>query len=124
MQLTSLRHEYRNPQTIVWPVPKDFNTLVNFDGDTGAFLGGVKQQFGLFTYLMKPANWSGLGANAAEIFSRFNPAPMVINKDWWAAATPNMLFNFISDGTPNNSGFQLRVELLHLRAKCLLGKKL
>jgi len=102
MQLTSLRHEYRNPQTIVWPVPKDFNTLVNFDGDTGAFLGGVKQQFGLFTYLMKPANWSGLGANAAEVFSRFNPAPMVINKDWWAAATPNMLFNFIADGTPNN----------------------
>ncbi|MDB4055519.1 hypothetical protein N9496_05960 [Akkermansiaceae bacterium] len=102
MQLTSLRHEYRNPQTIVWPVPKDFNTLVNFDGDTGAFLGGVKQQFGLFTYLMKPANWSGLGANAAEIFSRFNPAPMVINKDWWAAVTPNMLFNFIADGTPNN----------------------
>jgi len=102
MQLTSLRHEYRNPQTIVWPVPKDFNTLVNFDGDTGDFIGGVKQQFGLFTYLMKPANWSGLGPNAAEIFSRFNPAPMVINKDWWAAATPNMLFNFIADGTPNN----------------------
>ena len=102
MQLTSLRHEYRNPQTIVWPVPKDFNTLVNFDQDTGVFIGGVKQQFGLFTYLMKPANWSGLGPNAAEVFSRFNPAPMVINKDWWAAATPNMLFNFIADGTPNN----------------------
>jgi hypothetical protein len=97
-----MRNEYRNPQTIVWPVPKDFNKLVNFDGDTGAFLGGVKQQFGLFTYLMKPANWSGLGANASEIFSRFNPAPMVINKDWWAAATPNMLFNFIADGNPNN----------------------
>jgi hypothetical protein len=102
MQLTSLRNEYRNPQTNVWPLPKDFNTLVNFDGDTGAFLGGVKQQFGLFTYLMKPANWSGLGPNAAEVFSRFNPAPMVINKDWWAAATPNMVFNFIADGTPNN----------------------
>jgi len=102
MQLTSLRHEYRNPQTIVWPVPKDFNTLVNFDQDTGVFIGGVKQQFGLFTYLMKPANWSGLGPNAAEVFSRFNPAPMVINKDWWAAATPNMVFNFIADGTPNN----------------------
>ena len=102
MQLTSLRHEYRNPQAIVWPVDKDFNTLVNFDATTGAFLGGVKQQFGLFTYLMKPVNWSGLGANATEVFSRFNPGPLVINKDWWAAATPNMVFNFIADGTPNN----------------------
>ena len=124
MQLTSLRHEYRNPQTIVWPVPKDFNTLVNFDGDTGDFIGGVKQQFGLFTYLMKPANWSGLGPNAAEIFSRFNPAPMVINKDWWAAATPNMLFNFIADGTPNNLVSNYGLNFSTSDAQCLLGEKL
>jgi hypothetical protein len=76
--------------------------LVNFDATTGAFIGGVKQQFGLFTYLIKPVNWSGLGANSAEVFSRFNPAPLVINKDWWAAASPNMVFNGIADGAPNN----------------------
>ncbi|MDG1357042.1 MAG: hypothetical protein P8P36_02490, partial [Akkermansiaceae bacterium] len=102
MQLTSVRNEYTNAQTSVYPVPLDFNSLVNFDATTGAFLGGVKQQFGLFTYLIKPANWSGFGANSAEVFSRFNPAPLVINKDWWAAAAPNMVFNGIADGSPNN----------------------
>jgi hypothetical protein len=102
MQLTAVRGEYTNAQQIVYPVPLDFNTLVNFDATTGAFIGGVKQQFGLFTYLIKPVNWSGLGANSAEVFSRFNPAPLVINKDWWAAASPNMVFNGIADGAPNN----------------------
>ncbi|MGB2351895.1 MAG: hypothetical protein ACPH9O_09745, partial [Akkermansiaceae bacterium] len=91
MQLSSLRHEYRNPQDIIYPVWLDLNTLVN-----------VKQQFALFTYLIKPANWSGFGANPAEVFSRFNPAPLCVNKDWWAAATPNMVYNFITDGNPNN----------------------
>ena len=66
------------------------------------FLGGVKQQFALFNYLVKPANWSGSGANPTEVFSRWNPAAMVTSKDWWAAVTPNMLWNFITDDAPND----------------------
>ena len=59
MQLTAVRYEFVAPDANVYDLPIDMNTLVNFDNETGEFLGGVKQQFGLFTYLMKPADWSG-----------------------------------------------------------------
>ena len=91
MQLTAVRHEHIAPDSRIFDTAKDLNTILN-----------VKQQFGLFTYLMKPAAWSGSGPNSAQIFSRFNPAPLVVNKDWWAAATPNMVFNFVADQNPNN----------------------
>ncbi|MEO0414990.1 MAG: hypothetical protein AAF226_08575 [Verrucomicrobiota bacterium] len=91
MQLTARRNEY------VAGKPKVFN----FNQDLNGFLNR-KHHFGLFAYLMKPASWSGQRPNPAEVFSRFNPAPMVINKDWWAAAAPNMIYHFVADQNPNN----------------------
>ena len=115
MQLTGVGYEFIAPDERIFDVSLDLNTLTNFNNETGEFIGGVKQQFGLFTYLMKPADWSGQvypnqhpwhkafkGRNPVEIFSRFNPMPMIVNKDAFKAATPNMVFNFISDQSANN----------------------
>jgi len=115
MQLTGVGYEFIAPDERIFDVSLDLNTLTNFNNDTGEFIGGVKQQFGLFTYLMKPADWSGQvypnqapwhkafkGRNPVEVFSRFNPMPMIVNKDAFKAATPNMVFNFISDQSANN----------------------
>jgi hypothetical protein len=91
MQLTSARYEHIAENSAVLDTPIDLNSLLN-----------VKKQFGLFTYLMKPAAWSGSKANPVEVFTRFNPAPMCVSKDFWAAATPNMVYNFVADQNPNN----------------------
>ncbi len=105
MQLTAIRYEFVAPNSRVYNLPLELDTLVD-----------TKSQFGLFTYLMKPTSWAGQvyhrryrpahyrhkGRNPVEVFSRMNPAPLVINKDWWAAAAPNMVFNFVANQNPNS----------------------
>jgi Tfp pilus assembly protein PilV len=62
-----------------------------------------KQFFGLFMQLMKPALFgpSTANPNPVEVFSRFNPAPMLIKKDIQRSAVLNQTYRGICD-TDNN----------------------
>jgi type II secretory pathway pseudopilin PulG len=62
-----------------------------------------KQFFGLFMQLMKPALFGKLDQNPTpvEVFSRFNPAPMLIKKDIQRYAILNQTYRGICD-TDNN----------------------
>lgn len=97
MQLTAQggkMTEYVSPQakmTAVFSPPLDAAGLVD-----------QKHFFGLFTLLMKPAFFGGENPNPVEVFSRFNPAPMVISKDFWRANTLNQVYNHVTDSQPNN----------------------
>ena len=66
-------------------------------------LTASKQFFGLFMQLMKPALFgpSTANPNPVEVFSRFNPAPMLIKKDFQRSAALNQTCRNISD-TDNN----------------------
>jgi hypothetical protein len=78
--------------------------------DANLLLDGEKKFFGLFMHLMKPALFGGGSgglvdtvANPVEVFSRFNPAPMLMNKDFgFTGCGINQFFGHISDDNFNN----------------------
>lgn len=71
-------------------------------------LVGQKRFVGAFIHLMAPANFYGdayggsLPNDPVEIFGRFNPAPLMTNKDFFTSAVPNQIFACISDVDPQN----------------------
>lgn len=65
-------------------------------------LTGAKKAFAVFTYLAKPAAWSGEGPNPVDVFGRYNPFPMLINKDYWSATTGNYVYNIVTSSEPND----------------------
>ena len=82
--------------------PQAKGTTVFSPALDGAGLINQKHFFGLFTLLMKPAFFGGQNPNPVEVFARFNPAPMVISKDFWRANTLNQVYNHVTDSQPNN----------------------
>ena len=74
-----------------------------YDASPSQSLTASKQFFGLFMQLMKPAllGPSTANPNPVEVFSRFNPAPMLIKKDFQRSAVLNQTCRNISD-TNNN----------------------
>jgi hypothetical protein len=74
-----------------------------YDASPSQSLTTSKQFFGLFMQLMKPAllGPSTANPNPVEVFSRFNPAPMLIKKDFQRSAMLNQTCRNISD-TNNN----------------------
>jgi hypothetical protein len=78
-------------------------------------LSASKQFFGLFMQLMKPALFgpSTANPNPVEVFSRFNPAPMLIKKDFQRSAVLNQTCRNISDinnNLQNNYGIKFSVS--------------
>ncbi|MFC5051413.1 hypothetical protein ACFPK9_12435 [Rubritalea spongiae] len=78
--------------------------------NASVLLSGEKNFFGLLIHLMKPALFGGgkggpvdSVAEPVEIFSRFNPAPMLMNKDFgFSSSGLNQFFGHISDDNINN----------------------
>ena len=92
------------------PGTEDFGYIIpGSEIDAIELVTGEKKFFGMLTHLMKPALFGGgtggevdAGALPAEVFSRFNPAPMLINKDFWRACTINQFYSHIADDNINN----------------------
>ncbi|WPJ96275.1 hypothetical protein SH580_00985 [Coraliomargarita algicola] len=78
--------------------------------DANVLLNGEKKFFGMLIHLMKPALFGGAtggpvdaSANPVEVFSRFNPAPMLMNKDFgFTACGINQFYAHIADDNANN----------------------
>ena len=84
--------------------------IPNSEFDASELLNGEKRFFGMLIHLMKPALFGGATggpvdafANPVEIFSRFNPAPMLMNKDFgFTACGINQFYGHIADDNANN----------------------
>ncbi len=103
-----------NPNNTQWLQTQNCHAQIDFQGRAWAeyakydaspsqSLTASKQFFGLFMQLMKPAllGPSTANPNPVEVFSRFNPAPMLIKKDFQRSAMLNQTCRNISD-TNNN----------------------
>lgn len=103
---------YRTPDS-----KEDDYIIAGSEFDASLLLNGEKKFFGLFIHLMKPALFGGGSgglvdpdASPVEVFSRFNPAPMLMNKDFgFTGCGINQFFGHISDDNfsnlTNNYGF-------------------
>lgn len=96
--------ELQNIHSLLWTQGAGMNEYIDESGDTvdisvAGLATGAKQYFGIFNLLMKPANWEGEAPNPVEIFSHFNPAPMVIMRDYYRYCMPNQIYNSIFDPT-------------------------
>ena len=82
--------------------------------ETVSNLVDTKVIFGAHSMLIKPASPGGLGTpKPHEMFARFNPAPMLMQRDYYARCNPNQIYrhvtapataNVLSDGGINFSG--------------------
>ncbi|MGJ8671352.1 hypothetical protein [Rubritalea sp.] len=69
---------------------------------TAGALKGSKVAIGVVTTMMKPAYWDGENPNPVEVFSRFNPMPTIVKRDYNRVCGLNQLYNFITDADPTN----------------------
>lgn len=59
-----------------------------------------KRVIGVISALMKPAEWAGRNPNPVEVFSRFNPTPIAIVRDYNRICGPNQIYNHITGPEP------------------------
>ncbi len=69
----------------------------------------VKAIFGAHSLLIKPASPGGLGTpKPYEMFTRFNPAPSLMKRDYYARSNPNQIYRHVTASSPfavlNDSG--------------------
>ncbi|MFC5051280.1 hypothetical protein ACFPK9_11745 [Rubritalea spongiae] len=88
---------------------KQFDPSLGYNSGNGVYttldqLKGSKLTFGLQSLMMKPAYWDGPGANPVEVFSRFNPVPTIVKREFNRVCGPNQLFHIVS-GTDINQIF-------------------
>jgi hypothetical protein len=55
-----------------------------------------KQYFGLHSLLIKPASFSGTNPNPIEVFARYNPITMLMNRDYYRDCMLNQVYNHIT----------------------------
>ncbi|MGJ8656605.1 MAG: hypothetical protein ACSHX6_09135 [Akkermansiaceae bacterium] len=58
-------------------------------------IGSSKIFFGLLTSLTKPALWEGGNPNPVEVFSRFNPNPIVVKREGNRICQLNQVYNML-----------------------------
>ena len=85
------------------------STYVNSNPYSANDLIDQKHFFGFYLSLIKPVQFGGKSPNPVEILARFNPNPILINKDYWRVATFNQSYSMVStsDETDllNDNGF-------------------
>lgn len=63
---------------------------------TVSALTSGKAYFGAHAVLIKPASSGAENAGPVEMFSRFNPAPMLMKRDYYADCMPNQIYRHVT----------------------------
>lgn len=78
---------------------------------TASAMAGVKSYFGAHAVLIKPASAGGGNAGPVEMFSRFNPAPMLMKRDFYADCMPNQVYRHVTANGWNAILDEVGIEL-------------
>ena len=93
----------KGPATYISPFAVS-NTTSIVRSEPVSNLLNVKEIFGANALLVRPASDGTVNANPVEMFARFNPATMLMNRDWYAHHFPSQQERVVSA----NSEFEVR----------------
>ncbi len=93
----------RGPATFISPFAVS-NTTSIVRSEPVSNLVNTKEIFGANALLVRPASDGTSNANPVEMFARFNPATMLMNRDWYAHHFPSQQERVVSA----NSEFEVR----------------
>ena len=73
------------------------NSTTKVRSETVSSLVNTKAIFGAHSLLIKPASPGGLGTpKPHEMFARFNPAPSLMKRDYYARCNPNQIYRHVT----------------------------
>lgn len=84
-------------------------------------IGSSKVYFGLLSSLMKPAHWEGELPNPVEVFSRFNPNPLVVKREISRVCALNQVYNMLCSDNPDELLLQNGIEYSTLDRSAFWG---
>ncbi len=85
-------------------------------------IGNSKIYFGLLSSLVKPALWEGGKPNPVEAFSRFNPNPIVVKREFNRICNLNQVYNMLCSDNPDELLLQNGIEYSTLDRNAFWGR--